>query len=129
MTDSEIETLAEKILALSKQIEQEIDRDGTMEKHQIACRLAPIFTAILQLSCTAMTPKECFLLYLRIEKLEILSPDNVWFTAQEIGHEAQPAEEALHYVNCGGPSDFALKFGWLKHAYQQNRPLPATDNQ
>ena len=122
MTEEQISGLAEKILSFSKEMEKAIDPGLNLEKRALANHISPILTAALQLVCHELTPKECFLLYLKIEKLEILSPDNVWFTGMEVGHEPDQHEEAMHYCECGGPQDFCIKFGWLKHAYQQDWP-------
>jgi hypothetical protein len=121
MYDHEITLLAEKILALSKNLEQAIDPCNSCDKHSLSLQLAPLFTEILQLSCAHMSARDCFLLYLRIEKLEILSPDNAWFTGHALGHEPNKDEEAEHYCDSGGPEDFARKFGWLKRAYQEKQ--------
>ncbi|MEI6378938.1 MAG: hypothetical protein WCO55_04730 [Candidatus Falkowbacteria bacterium] len=127
MIEEEITVLAEKILTFSKELEKAIDPSASWEKRALAHFISPLMTEVLKLSCQQLTPKECFLLYLKIEKLEILSPDNAWFTGLEVGHEPDQHEEAMHYCEYGGPQDFCIKFGWLKHAYQQDWPLPVTN--
>ncbi len=40
---------------------------------------------------------------------EIKSPFNLWVTGEEVGHEPTISEAAIHYIKCGGASDFARR--------------------
>ena len=42
---------------------------------------------------------------------EMLSPDNMWYTGEEVGHKPTPDEAAQHYIENGGAENFRKNHG------------------
>lgn len=47
--------------------------------------------------------------YLQAQKEEILSPENMWFAGERLGHPPSPSEAAGHYISHGGADHFAVE--------------------
>ncbi|MDQ5958049.1 MAG: hypothetical protein QG665_395 [Patescibacteria group bacterium] len=46
---------------------------------------------------------------MRAQLEEMMGDVNRWFTGLAVGHDPNPHEMALHYINSGGAEDFARR--------------------
>jgi len=53
----------------------------------------------------------------RRQMLEILSPDNFWYTGLRIGHPPSPEDAFFHFAGFGGAEDFKRR--WEKEITQR----------
>lgn len=113
LDDLIIQVLARATIELTKNIEQRIDPDKQLPKHELAQAIHSIVETGGRILCAGLPPPSRRKLYMELNKQEIVGSDNLFLTGKELRRPPDTNEAGLHYVDNGGAADARQKYGWL----------------